>query len=54
MSKKRETQQCPECGEEMEYEPPHPAEPDTNVGEWKGGWMCTECEFTEEYEEDTD
>ena len=33
---------CPKCGESVDFEPPYPAEPDTNTAEWNGGYLC-EC-----------
>ena len=31
---------CPQCGGECEYEPPHPREDDTGIPAWRGGWAC--------------
>lgn len=38
---------CPECGEDVAYEPPHDAEPEVNSGEWGGGYRC-QCGWTDE------
>ena len=35
---------CPKCGEVLDFEPPYPAEPDTNTAAWDGGYLC-ECGF---------
>ena len=39
------------CEELMTYEPPHPAEPDTDTREWLGGWTCSGCGRSREDEE---
>ena len=31
------------CGEEMEYLPAYPAEPDTGAAAWPGGFTCPGC-----------
>ena len=33
---------CPKCFDIVDYEPPYPAEPDTNSAGWDGGYLC-EC-----------
>lgn len=30
----------PGCTEEVEYEPPYPADRATNVAAWRGGYLC--------------
>lgn len=32
--------ECPDCGEDVAWEPPHDAEPDNNVPRWDGGYLC--------------
>lgn len=34
------TTHCPKCNEEVEYEPGHPAERDTNIAAFPGGFAC--------------
>lgn len=38
---------CP-CGGTQTYEPPHAAEPDCNVGAWRGGYSCGSCGYIDE------
>ena len=43
------TKPCPKgCGEDMTWEPSHPAERDCNVPAWRGGFCCTHCDHMEE------
>lgn len=32
--------ECPECGDDVCYEPAYDAEPDVGVREWPGGFLC--------------
>jgi len=35
---------CPGgCGDTLEYEPPHEADPSIRVGVWHGGYSCCAC-----------
>ena len=55
---------CPQCQTRMDRDPPHPAEPDCNIGVYHGGWVCPGCEYHiedadprpvgDEYEMDSD
>lgn len=48
MSDEREqVARCPECGQEMTYEPPHKAERDTGTAEFRGG-LCCPCGYADE------
>lgn len=38
---------CPKCGESVDYEPAHEAEPENNVGAWNGGYAC-QCGWEDE------
>lgn len=43
---------CAECGEEMEFVPKHTgADRDVGLPEWNGGYECSECGFTEEFDD---
>lgn len=39
-----------QCGEDLDWEPPHRAEPDTGCSAWRGGYCCGGCGYTEEVE----
>lgn len=47
---KRDQRPCPQCGEMMDFEPRHDAEPENNVPAWNGGWSCDCCDHSEEFE----
>ncbi len=46
---------CPECGaQDLNWDDPAPAEPDVNIGPWRGGYTCLCCAASFERPEQDD